>query len=250
MIAPLAIGVVVLAGCGRIGFDPDSARTADTAGDAMPVAGLLAHFTFDDNPSDGADNAVIGAPKAACVSTCPIRTVDRHGMLNAYQFNGTTDSLRYPDSPELRTAQGTAAMWVRFARYPAFDVYMVVASKPFGALQSNSWELYLHRGAVLQGNVGGDSTGTSNYARITWTLPLDTWLHFAMTWGTSVRQYVNGNLVAEVSDVGHSFDGGHVYLGSDFDSGTIDSLMEGALDDVYLFSVELTAPEIAQLAVP
>lgn len=239
------LAIVMLFGaCGRIGFDP----SAESGADAASVPRLLAYFPFDDDPTDGVDNHAIGSPNAVCDTTCPALVAGKKG--SAYLFNGTTDAIRYPDLPELHTQAGTMALWVRFDGTPALDQFMVVASKAFGAGQENTWELFLATSAVLNFLGGGDSNTKAAYGVTLWTAANGTWVHVAVTWGSNVRLYIGGVRVDEVGNPGRAYDSGDVYLGSDFDGGALTAQLVGALDEVYLFSTELTAAEIAMLATP
>jgi hypothetical protein len=243
----------LVVGCGRVDFaataDAPSDLAVDSPADAFQVPGLLAYFPFDDDPTDGVDNRALGAGLAGCLTTCPTLVQGVSG--SAYQFNGTTDVIRYPDQPELHTPSGTVALWVRIKNRPALSQFMVLISKPFGTLLENTWETFLFQGpTTLDFLGGGDALASSGYATTLWTTPNDTWVHIALTWGSKLRLYVGGVLASEMSDPGRAYDSGDVYIGSDFDSGSVIAALDGAIDNVFLFSGELAAADIAMLATP
>jgi hypothetical protein len=246
--------VVVLAACGRVGFDATAERVTDaplddaTPGDALAIPGLLASFSFDDDPTDGVENRALGGGLATCLSSCPTRVQGVHG--NAYLLNGTTDVIRYPDRASLHTQSGTLAMWIRIVQLPALNEYQVLASKPFGTGTQDSWEIFLYQGTSLVVTGGGDSAANSMYVQRDWTPTVGTWAHVALTWGSQIRVYVDGALLGETADPGRSYDGGDVFIGADFNTGGIIARVNGAIDDVYLFSEELSAAQIALLATP
>lgn len=246
---------IALMGCGRVGFDAtaerltDAPNVVDTPADAFAVPVLLAYFPFDDDPTDGVDNRAIGAGLAACASTCPTLVAGVNG--SAYKFNGTTDAIRYPDQVALHTQTGTVAMWIRIVQTPAFDKFMVPISKAFGSGVENTWEMFLYQDVTtLDFKGGGDSGVNDVYASTAWTTPVNTWVHVALTWGSKIRLYIGGVVKAEENDPGRTYDTGDIYIGSDFDNGTIDAHFNGVIDDVYLFSGELSPADIAMLATP
>ncbi len=240
----LILGLVV--GCGRVGFDSPTDLPVDSFIDRLP--GLLAFFPFDDDPRDGVDNRAIGAGLAGCLTTCPTLVQGVSG--SAYQFNGTTDVIRYRDQPALHTQAGTVALWANHARLPAVDAYLVFASKPFGTLDANSWEVFLSQRTMLSVFGGGDSTGVDAYALTTWSTPNNTWVHLAFTWGSKVRLYADGIMIAEAVGAATSYDSNDVFIGADFDSGSAINHVKGAIDNVYIFSAELSAADIEMLATP
>jgi len=110
--------------------------------------------------------------------------------------------------------------------------------------------MYLVQSATLDVAGGGDSGSFDRYAGTQWTTPTNTWVHVALTWNVMLRLYVGGVMVAEETNPGRSYDGGDVFIGSDFDNGSLIAHVAGSIDDVFLFSRELSAAEITLLAAP
>lgn len=248
---PLALGLLA-AGCGRIGFDaaPGDGRV-ETFDQALPDVflepGLIAWFQFEDDPVDGVLDSVIGANRGTCMSTCPAVVPGIRG--SAYDFDGTTNVLVIPDSPELHLTTGTLAFWVRYDTLPsAIDQYSVLVGKPFGSNVNNSWELYLRLPAGNLQLAGGSDSVMNRYAVTDWTYGTGTWVHIALTWGTNLRLYTQGQLRAEASGFSTQYDESPILIGADQDMGDYNSFVDGAMDDVRLYERELDASEIAALA--
>jgi uncharacterized protein len=251
----LAISVLAVASCGRVGFDFLSALDADggdgdgaPAPDAMLDPDLVAWYPLDGDLAGGAPNVASARHDAACTPVCPLSTTGRIG--GAAAFDGSTAALSVADDPELRLADGTVALWMRLARLPAQGQYMVVVGKVFGQGLQNSWEIYLVGGGGQSVNLfaGGDAAGGTQDVSMPWTTPLETWTHLAMTWSAgTVVLYVDGTSRGQ-SAFSTAYDAGPVFIGADRDGGVVQAHVEGALDDVRIYRRALAANEVAALA--
>lgn len=224
--------LVLLAGCGRIGFEvvPADAQASD----------LVAWYEFEDDPDgtviDGTSHHLDGTCSPA--STCPVATTGVHGT--AVVFDGLDDCYTVPDPGALQLRAGfTVSLWVRVATV----VDDTVISKPLAAGTGGSFELVSRPAGLTFFNQDG-ATEDSIMGPV---LAPDTWTHVAMSWdGTTRRLYVDGDEAAESAST-VSWDSTPLQLGCDRENGTMNGFFHGALDGVRLYGHALTASEVAAL---
>ena len=258
------IGILVLAGCGRFGFDsrsqPEDAEEGIPAGDArnmidahlidvMPLdgpfpAGLRIWMPFDDTASNTAD--VVSGGNGRCTPpACPSSTAGHHG--NGFLFDGSDDCIEVPDSGQFGQPQFTAAIWFR---QDATDTCSPMGKRvDIGASVVNSWELE----TSLSGQfVFTSSHGTSGNQRVASanTIVLGTWQHAAITYdGTTKRIYKDGAQIASGSQSGAiPYDTHSAWFGCDDNETTFVLYCQMAIDDFQLYDRPLSANEIAALA--
>ncbi len=241
----MRFGVLLLiAGCGRLGFDP-SART----GDATPaIPGLVARYTMDDDPADGTvlDTSAHGRD-AHCIvdTTCPTIAPGKRG--NALQFDGATQLLRITDHPSFHNPQSfTVAAWVFLDM--AVDSHVAVGKTYEGGIE-NSFNLFLNTdgtcmewfqesGPALRCTVGSNLLGR--------------WSHMMQIWdGSEMVLYLDGIRAVSASfSETILFDGHDVTIGADEDDGTAKVFWPGRIDEVHIFDRALAVDEIAELSAP
>lgn len=222
--------------------------TAESSTGEPADPGLLLWFRFDDDLSDGLDNAGALAGTAACVGGCPSPV--RGALGSAGSFDGSDDCARYDFVRALGTPQFTLAMWVR--RDVAVDGFDSAFAKPVGLDAYNTWRMTVQGngalGEIVNVHVGlADDSGVDSDA----PLPLGVWTHFAATWsGAELTSYLDGELFETLPSNLIEFDDQPVFIGCDDDQlprGVVHHL-HGALDDVRLYDRVLDAVEIAELA--
>lgn len=234
---------VLAAGCGRFGFGTSSphgdAMVPDS--DALQPA-LVAYYTFDDDPSDGAADSSGFGHTAGCILSCP--TLGPGHIGGAFAFNGTSDALRIANAPDLDPAGGlTVAGWVMFRTVRETSV----AGKLYGAADLNTWQILVDSALVLQVCSTADPS-TSRCDAGTTSPATGTWYHLAYVWtGAGHRLYVDGVKVVDqpVKDV---FDTGDILLGVDINSGVPGTYLDGWLDELRIYNLPLQDAEIAALA--
>jgi len=239
------IAIVVLAGCGRIGFEADG--TDDT--DAPPADNdLLLWFPFDDSTGNrgSVQNKISCDP--ACPSTVP-------GVRDAAGgFDGATTAVRIADSPELHVTAGTIAMWIRPVALPAAGTggASSLAGAPFGGASLNTWELYFFGEANELQLIGGGDAAGGPILRLPWTRRLGAWTHVATTWdgSTRTRMYADGIEVRTGPQFALDYDGHDVVIGVDDTPLGLMHFFEGDIDDVRFYNRELAPAEILMLATP
>lgn len=209
----------------------------DAAPDAFVDLTLIAHWQFDDTPSNGALDSTGHGHTAACATACPTLVAGKVGM--AYHFDAATQqALTVADSSAFR-GNVTISAWM----YADTAAGGAIMSKPVGTGTDNSWQLeQLDTGPV------SFSGGSVHYLDSPTPIAPGAWHHVAGTWdGTTKRLYVDGAMVASVAAT-LSYDTHLVYLGADQNTGTTVLYWNGALDDVRIYDRVLGDSEIAALA--
>lgn len=227
---------------------PHADAPADVATDAaiVPLDGppdafvdqtLIAHWQFDDSPTDGALDSTGHGHTGTCATACPTVVTGKVGM--AYHFTAANQQvLTVPDSGAFR-GNVTIAAWM----YADSATGAAIMSKPVSTLSDNSWQL-----ERLDTDVISFSGGSVHYLDSPMTIATGAWHHVAGTWdGTTKRLYVDGVPVASVAAT-LAYDTHPVYLGADQNNGTTVLYWDGAIDDVRVYSRVLNDSEIATLA--
>jgi hypothetical protein len=258
------MGLIVLTGCGRFGFDPRSqpqdAEEGILAGDArnpidahlidvMPLdgpfpAGLVIWLPFDDTASNTAD--VVSGGNGRCTPPeCPSSIAGHHG--NAFLFDGNDDCIEVPDSGQFGQAQLTASIW--FRQDESDSCSPMGKRVDINSSVVNSWELETD---TLNRAVFTSSHGTNGNQRIyaNNTVVFGEWTHVALTYdGTTKRIYRNGVQVSSGAQAGAiPYDTHSAWFGCDDNETTFVLHCKLAIDDFQLYARALSATEIAQLA--
>lgn len=209
-------------------------------------SGLVGHWTFDgkdmaSSVSDRSGNGHNGIVMASATTTMkgPLGQAYAFGGSNTYAINlGTSDALT--------PSRFTIAGWVRINNVPYTYNYIYSNARDCCGTY-NGIELQISAASKLQGRIwnGSGSTMTSNA-----TIATSTWTHVAFSYSGSTRAlYINGVLDSSGS---YSTDPGtpatySTYLGSMGHGGGLTYTLDGALDDMRLYSRALSAEEIKQL---
>lgn len=239
--------IAIMAGCGRISFDPtgavdapvgatDGARTADAA----PEPGLLLHFAFE---SDGLMHDRAPAHHEATCTTCPTTAPGPIGG-GAASFAGGA-CLTIADAMDLRPPHFTVSLWLDPASASAMP--QTALSRPLNGATAgtNTLEMFVDGGDVWKLAVN-----TMSKAR---TLDHGVWHHVLGTFdGDLLTMYVDGaqNGAPLATGPASYAAGDALHLGCDVNSGIESNHMTGLIDEVRLYDRVLDATEIATLAGP
>lgn len=228
--------LLLVAGCGRYGFDATATVDAETAD-------LVAVYAMDDDPGAGTLRASSVAFDGRCsLGACPTPIAGQFGGGLAFDGN---DAVVLP--PELvGLTPYSVAVWIRPQTGAIF-------AKPHSVTNGNDVI-----GLFIDGRDGapyfetcsvpgavGDNIGTTAV-----DLRQLGWRHLAATWdGTTKRMYVDG--VIAVSGAAVLLDSAEpVRIGVDFDLGAPVEQYTGDMDELRVYRVALAAAEIAVLATP
>ena len=232
----------MVAGCGRVGFDaieggaPDA---GDASADVGPQANLILHYTFDDDPSDGADDAVGGHP-AACDTLCP--QSDLGHLDGGFLFNGADEALVIADAPDLRPTSITVATWL----FGVTSSGGTIAAKSYGNGGRESWQLSVTTQGALEICTRTDES--TQRCDAMGNVPPAECHHVAYVQDGSVhRSYLDGIRLLE-APVSPRYDGGSLTIGVDLDGEQATGYLRGILDDLRIYDGALSDAEIAGLA--
>jgi hypothetical protein len=253
--AVACVASIALAACGRLNFGEltaagDAPGSGDAVGDGRGPGPddptLIAWYPLDGDPALGAlDASGHGRTMSCGVNGCPTAITGRIG--GAYAF-ATSPYLHSPsDSTLMSLTSFTVAAWL-YVNTPSAAGYSVV-SKTVGSTVENSWDLGTY--SLNLPSFCSSSDGNSNACDVVNSAgPLNAWYHLAGTWdGTTKRIYVDGVETA-FGPRSIIFDTHDVTIGCDDENGPADWCLDGAIDDVRIYSRALSPVEIAQLANP
>ncbi len=231
--------VVALAACGRIGFD---GTPVDDAGlvDAAPVLdgplgdpSLALYMDFEGTDSFLSTNEY----PTVCSGPCPTPAAGRVGQqAAAFGFGGCVTI----GASALRPDVFTFAAWVRTSAPKTMTAF----TRPFEgqSAATNTFEIYVDSGTSWRVIVNSLQVGAS--------ATLDEWHHIAGTYdGATLTMYLDGVAASNrtVGPVEYTTD--DLLLGCDIDTGVQVDHFDGVIDDVRVYTRELSGPEVAALAI-
>jgi hypothetical protein len=223
------VGLVGLAACGRLDFDP-------VDGD------LIASYPLDGIAGGEAIDATGHGHTGLCddaAGTCPRVVPGHHG--NAVQFDGTDDVFVIASSPAFATPEFTVTLWVRLDTPPANTGCLV--GKTYGEATDNSWQLCINS---PNNKLEFDSNNQNLSAP--GVLPTGSWHHVAIRWDgvTKILSFDGADLVSSAAAI--AFDPGSLTLGADLDAGARVAPIAATLDEVRVYSRALEPAELVDLA--
>ena len=234
--------LVLIAGCGRLGF----AGQPDAPDDAADPSGLVARYAMDDDPATGvvhAEPATFDAPCAPCPTAAPGR------LGGGYAFDGATRVV-LPSTTLVGLAPFTVAVWA-----------LPAAGNGLSSLVGKPLDTTTYRNVLSVTFNGGDNSLAfeTTIAGLTDAFPVNptdavlvpgAWHHIAASWdGAERRLYLDGALVG--AGVGTFADSDlAVAIGADLDQGSPAIFFHGTLDEIRFYDRALALAEITALANP
>lgn len=234
LLAKMAVSILVLAACPTVRADLSD--------------GLVAHYLFSGNANDASGNGHDGTVYGATP------TSDRFGNPNsAYSFDGLNDYVRIPDHPQLDGMNAvTLSLWVE------------IDSVDRMAEVLNKW---VAGDSPLNGayNMGIDTGGQTAFQYCTGdayvikisetTLGIGSWHHIVGVYtGTKASIYIDGSLAALSRNDPDSLGPLHsitddLLIGCGNLRGDLIHFFDGSIDDVRIYSRDLSPAEIEELRV-
>jgi hypothetical protein len=215
---------------GSTGTDPPSPTTAadtttvdDSSDGPIQDDGLVVHYDFEDDWSDGVSvDRVLGRPAYCDVlaETCPSVTEGIEGGQAALFTGGA--SFRIIDDGDFEFDALTLAVWMRLDASTGS-----VIAKPLGSGFYDAWQL-----EHFNGEMAFTSSDGETLISLAAAFPLEVWVHLTVVWdGEAKHLYVNGAHQGEQSGT-IAYDRHDVLFGIDENDGNATSPFTGALDDV------------------
>jgi|HubBroStandDraft_6_1064221.scaffolds.fasta_scaffold55350_1 hypothetical protein len=263
--------VLVVLGCGRLGFDQQQARDVDAGGsnganadakvgaepttdagvDAALDPSLVAWWRMEaltpsSNPVGdvGVADSTGMSPMAQCGGQLPCPTIVAGKLGNAAQFDGSTTMLEAKSVAALIDSSFTIAAWVNLEAANGG----CIMTKGLGSGVYNSWALCNDMATQALFFYTAQTTAPNTLEPGN-QVPLNSWHHVAGTWdGTSKVLYLDGNKLGDDQPPGIDFDSSDVFIGGDVDNGAATSFLNGTVDEVRVYNRSLSAGEIATLA--
>ncbi|HRW05312.1 MAG TPA: hypothetical protein P5121_09475 [Caldilineaceae bacterium] len=155
---------------------------------------------------------------------------------SAVQFDGSNDYLSMPAVVNPADGPFTAMAWFKTASHP---VQSAILQQVDGSGTGRSW-LYIQRNGWLGTFLGGTGMGGAPTTD-------NTWQHAAVSYdGTTVKLYLNGEMVISANKTMESNDGA-MLIGRNKSGG---GAYDGAVDEVAIYSRALSDAEIYNIANP
>jgi hypothetical protein len=226
---------------------------------------LVAYYPFSGNANDSSGNGNNG------IVTNALLTTDRFGNVNsAYLFNGSSSSIRVPNSSTLKSSnfQLSISAWIKINQFSGNPKTGVIVDKS-GSV-SGDWGLSyydwdantnyenLKYGAFVRTN----SSILTSGLHTTTSPSIGQWVHLVYSFdgNSNANLYINGNLESSVGNGGNPIslwpNSQDMFIGK---SGTINgtfysitgsnyNYFNGSIDDVRIYKKALNADEVRYLS--
>lgn len=222
--------VLVLAACGRVGFDPSEVADAFVA---PPDPRLRLYLPFD---GSGAALHADRFGHATDCTSCPAPATARDGT-EAASFDGTA-CVRVTDAADLRAATFTYAVWWRTATSQSTTVFSRPEASETGL--ANTFEVYF---------IGDSLLMVVHRVTSTQALTAGAWHHGAASYdGTTYRAYLDGALLREQVVAPTVLTANDLKIGCDRNFAADESFFVGDIDDARFYNAVLSETEISDLA--
>ncbi|GJM35199.1 MAG: hypothetical protein DHS20C18_42000 [Saprospiraceae bacterium] len=210
---------------------------------AQNQAPVIAGDLVADYPFSGNANDATGYKNNAQVNGAQLGD-DRFDQANkAYTFNGITDAIEAANSPQLNSPNTTVSFWINVAELPTSGEAFILT---LGGWQER-WKISLPDHGKLVWTTNNSSGISDMDAGNGNELIAGEWRHVVMVHdGTKDRIYMNGVQIAE-KDVAGTLNSTTHPLGIGYNAVDGGSYFNGSLDEIQIYKVALTAPQIADL---
>jgi Concanavalin A-like lectin/glucanases superfamily/Secretion system C-terminal sorting domain/PQQ-like domain/PKD domain len=221
----------------------------------VPFDNLVAYYPFNGNANDGSGNGYNGIVHGASLAP------DRFGHENsAYSFDGVNSYIDLGDILDnvfcTDTAQFTISGWAMTRMYNPNEGNLIIG-KTAGGSGPYQWSIS-HNDGMVFGGIFSDSTA-QNYQQKYTLLGTNQWFHFVLIFDG--KQPANNRIQIYVNDTLDMYDGSnagtlgtstentslHLYIGGQNYFSTLQSLYNGLVDDIRIYSRPLTQTEVNAL---
>lgn len=246
--------IALVAGCGRFGFGDrvvvdaapialDAPTRDGVALDAPPVIpGLLARYSFEDDPADGVIDDTSGGGHWAICTSCPTWIAGHRGMAAA--FDGTQLARVQYGSWLATPTSFSYAAWIRIDMV----VDQVAFGRPYASGALDAWDLVAWSDGTGTCLETVDASGNRRNDCGPMLAP-STWHHVAARWdGQATALFIDGMRAASTPATIAEIDAHDAIIGADENGGTPAYFWHGAVDELELYDRALTDVEISTLA--
>ena len=211
----------------------------------VPTNGLVAYYSLDGNANDGSTNHNNGTATGVAWGTNRFGTANR-----AAAFDGSGPRIYVPNSASLQMTNLTVALWVKLAATPAGVGTFVSKWYKAGAL-AGGFTLETKTGSATPQIHFNFASGRWPTLEATEALPLNQWAFLCATYvGLTGCLYISNRLVG----VSSSWQADTLYLGNatlmiggQDTSNNDTNLINGSIDEVYIFNRALSSTEVGML---
>jgi hypothetical protein len=246
-----AAWLIVVAACGRYGFDRERAVPDAATLDAAPDPSLVAWWRMEAYEPDGGamgivDSSGVTNTLAECSgSSCPTIVPGKVG--NAVSFDGIDDLLEAASMPSLVDAEFTVGAWIQIAQATTGSNVQCAYGKGLGSGIFDSWGACVF--SDLAAYFYSAQTAMSNELDSTTPMTLHDWHYHAIRFdGTTKSLFEDGVLIGANTAAGVDFDDDPVFIGGDVDNGSPTALWSGLVDEVRVYNRALSDAEILALS--
>ena len=207
------------------------------------AAGVFAQIPVANYPFTGSARDISAGGNDASVHGATL-TQDRFGWANsAFLFDGTQAFLQAPNSAALNSNYTTVSFWIKATEIPAqSEVYLL----SFGGWQER-WKISLPNHGKIVWSTNNSSGGSDMDAGAANVLPTGVWKHVVFVHdGAKDIIYMNG-VEAANKNVSGTLNSTTKPLGIGYNAVDGGNFFKGALDEVQVYNVALSAPQIAAL---
>ncbi len=215
------------------------------------ATGMIGHWQFDEGfgtvVKDSSVNANHGTVRQGSTSSAelhPAPVWERGKKGGALRIDGLDDWVNVPDSDSIDNTginnQVSISAWIKLDRYNSLKPYNVVAQRHMLGTRVKQFFMGLNNGVPAVGINFFYGIGTTN-------VPLNEWVHMAMTYdGIQQCGYMNG-VVSVCQDVGWPIatDDTPFTMGAGIAEEDVLEQMVGLIDEVRLYDIQLSSAEIA-----
>jgi hypothetical protein len=230
-------------------------RHPSFANTARPTfSDFVAHYTFDGNARDSSENRIHGSLYNVVADT------DRFGNpRSALKFDGFSSFIMFPAGYFMFTTTMSVSFWMKTNYVSQWTGLLDLTHYYNGDGYAGGWYIFLGSDASITYNFVNPSTGREDFPETNSApIPLGDWIHIAIVKSvSSVKIFVNGDKKKQFacsSTIATRSDSplviGAANLANRYISGSYiqNHFFNGLLDDLYIYSRELTNEEIRSLS--
>jgi hypothetical protein len=239
--------LVMLIGCGRVGFEPHDGAIDTKLADGG-ISGLVVDFEFEELGGNSYGDTM-GGPSATCSAPgCPTRAPGHHGQ--GLLFDGVDDCLMIPDTiGRFSLPRFTIAIWAQQDHYDPAGTTQFSKRVDYMSNALNSWQLEDYPDGSLAFTTNAGVVTNDQAITPAALVQLGAWHHLAITWDGAIKcVYVDGALAAMDAQPAIVYDPAYPALVGCDDNSGVAEVYGGVLDAFQVYNRALAPAEILALS--